>query len=69
MASILVTWQTSYFNEHGFECILALEGTDTSEVLSEARRILAQMQRQRITPVRSRPIPPRPHRVIGEQHG
>jgi hypothetical protein len=62
---IRVMWQTVYLDkQHGYQCTLALEGTDVNEVLSEGKRILAQMQRQGVVPVRSRPVPPKPYREV-----
>lgn len=59
------SWSVTYITEGGFEATLTAWGDDAGQVLGAGKCMLARMQQQGITPARSRPVLPEPHRVVG----
>ena len=61
----LVKWSTSYLSPESFEVTITFEGEDLAEVMAAGKALLKKMALNGIKPIRTRPIPPQPHRRIG----
>lgn len=60
---MIVSWSATYLKD-GYEITITLTSDDLAEVMAEGKALLREMQKSGIQPVRTRPIPPRPHRTV-----
>ena len=56
----MVSWSVTYL-KNGYEITVTLYGGDLVKVLAEGKALLEKMRQNGVAPVRTRPIPPRPH--------
>ena len=61
---ILSKWSVSYLSPESFEVTITFEGEDLAGIMAAGKDLLRKMARNGVRPVRTRPIPPEPHRGI-----
>jgi len=59
----LKSW-TVFYSVDGYEYALSVDGETLEEIEGEAKKVLAYLKRNRAKPSCSRPIPPKPHRIV-----